>query len=398
MINYEIIWRQTEDFQWCALVTTGRVGSDFFQSLLDRHSEIFVFNGVLNFYEFWEQASTTRPGNNLVIKDVVDEFVGYFIEKFKSRYELIERKNELGDNRDQSIDINLETFKSHLISFLNISFGSRRDFLRAVYLSWEISLNADISKKKLFFHHIHHIWKLKPYLEDFPQSKILAMTRDPRASYVSGVEHWIKYRPSTNHGGHVFFVLKRSIQDALELKKSPNEFKVLRLEDLGDKGILESFCSWVGVTYEDCMEFSTWGGLRWWGDQLSSKKILKAETGFSPTISQNNWATKLGYVEKELFNFLLFSRLKFYGYECKSRPNFLFAIPIFFAIFFLTRYERKLFSLKYIRNAIINKKPRWILASFYCYLSRVLLFLQLYKKRVLHRQFDLPLIKKSHNK
>ena len=48
--NYEEIWEHTENLPWCALVTTGRVGTDFFQSLLDSHPEIFVYNGILFFY------------------------------------------------------------------------------------------------------------------------------------------------------------------------------------------------------------------------------------------------------------------------------------------------------------------------------------------------------------
>ena len=53
--NYEEIWEHTENLPWCALVTTGRVGTDFFQSLLDSHPEIFVYNGILFFYEFWNK-------------------------------------------------------------------------------------------------------------------------------------------------------------------------------------------------------------------------------------------------------------------------------------------------------------------------------------------------------
>ena len=47
MVDYEKVWKHVENLPWCALVATGRVGSDFFQSLLDGHSEIFVFNGHL---------------------------------------------------------------------------------------------------------------------------------------------------------------------------------------------------------------------------------------------------------------------------------------------------------------------------------------------------------------
>ena len=39
-MNYDQIWQKMEDLPWCALVTSGRNGSDYFQSLLDSHPEV----------------------------------------------------------------------------------------------------------------------------------------------------------------------------------------------------------------------------------------------------------------------------------------------------------------------------------------------------------------------
>ena len=61
------------------LVTTGRVGSDFFQSLLDGHPEIFSFNGVIRINDFWDIAHTTKI-QNLNLNDIITEFIGNYIE------------------------------------------------------------------------------------------------------------------------------------------------------------------------------------------------------------------------------------------------------------------------------------------------------------------------------
>ena len=37
----------------CTLVTTGRTGTDFLQSLLDSHPQVLTFNGSLFFQTFW---------------------------------------------------------------------------------------------------------------------------------------------------------------------------------------------------------------------------------------------------------------------------------------------------------------------------------------------------------
>ena len=42
----------------CTLVTTGRTGSDFFQSLLDSHPEVLTFNGnIIDYYDFWNNST-----------------------------------------------------------------------------------------------------------------------------------------------------------------------------------------------------------------------------------------------------------------------------------------------------------------------------------------------------
>ena len=117
-IDYADLWSHVEDLPWCALVTTGRAGTDFLQSLLDSHSEILVFNGQLHFHPFWAIARSTQLKEDLVLEDIVDEFIGANIAKLKSRYDTTERKGQLGADRNQSIDIDVPTFRSHVINFL----------------------------------------------------------------------------------------------------------------------------------------------------------------------------------------------------------------------------------------------------------------------------------------
>ena len=119
---YQDIWDRTENLPWCALVTTGRVGSDFFQSLLDSHPEIFVFNGILNIDNFWnksyciksEQKNEKWFTNKCVIEpeDIVYEFVGHYIWKLKSKYDCTDQKDKLGENANESINLDVEQFRN----------------------------------------------------------------------------------------------------------------------------------------------------------------------------------------------------------------------------------------------------------------------------------------------
>ena len=107
MINYLKIWRATFNLPWCVLVTTGRTGTDFFQSLLDEHPEIFVFNGSLYFHTFWQGALSVRHSAEPNLSDLLDEFIGAHLKAFKSRYEPSERKDRLSEARDELVETNI---------------------------------------------------------------------------------------------------------------------------------------------------------------------------------------------------------------------------------------------------------------------------------------------------
>ena len=186
-LDYPKIWAAVESLPWAVLVTTGRTGTDFLQSLFDSHPEVFVFNGQFYFHDFWASANSINYGGNLEIEDILDEFIGLHIKSLKSCYDVVERKGELGENRDASIDVDIKMFRGHIIGLIAQHEITSKNFITAVYVSYALCLDQDIGKKRLFFHHQHRINRLHPFLADFPNSKIISMTRDPRANYVSGV-------------------------------------------------------------------------------------------------------------------------------------------------------------------------------------------------------------------
>ena len=200
----------------CALIATGRTGTDFLQSLFDSHPEVLTFNGTLFFYNFWESSACVKVGN-FNLNDLIKEFYGKHIELFKSKYDLVERKNQLGKEFNQSIDINLVEFENNVVSLLENQEPSSKKTLLAIYASYGMCLGQDILKKKLFFHHAHHFDTLNPFIKDFPESKVICMTRDPRSNFVSGIEKWRTYSPSTDNENHLFNYLKRILTDSTKM-------------------------------------------------------------------------------------------------------------------------------------------------------------------------------------
>ena len=386
--TYADVMDHLENLQPCTLITTGRTGTDFLQSLLDSHPEVLTFNGHIFFHDFWNN-SKCRKTDEIVVSDLLDEFIGMHMEKLKSKYDLQEKKNSLGENKDQSIDIDLTSYKNEATKLLHGRKINSRNFMLAVYGAYGICLNQNLLKMKLLLHHIHNAERLSPYINDFPDSKIICMTRDPRANFVSGVINWRNYNKDYDCEWLVYYYIRRIIIDAYSLEKYTNDYIVIRLEDLGNKNILLKLCDWLNIKYENSLEYSTWGGLRWRGDRVSNKE--NEETGWSAKMIENSWQTKLSSMDKYLLNFLLNDRLINYKYP-HSRIYFHDYLIIPFIILIPLSFEMRFFSLSYNINLLKTKNRSTIIKNIFYYIKRALFFYRVYFKSLGGFRFSRNLI------
>jgi hypothetical protein len=391
--NYLNIWSQVENLPWCALVTTGRTGTDFLQSLLDSHPEAFVFNGQLYFHDFWKSSYTVNIDGERDAADIVNEFIGTHIKHLKSRYDSVERKDELGEGRNSSIDIDIDIFRTHVLKLLAGRKLTSKNCIIAVYVSYALCLGQDIGRKKIFFHHQHRISRLGPFLEDFPVSKVICMTRDPRANYVSGVEHWRRFEAKTDNPSYPLYILKRAIDEQLDLLAcDADTVRILRLEDLGSEYTLNEICRWIEISYDSCMTRSTWAGMRWWGDRLSTSKIAENERGFSSSIIQNNWIQKLSVIDRMLLDYLLADMLDAYSYDFERKSGIVPAVFVLLAILLPTTYERRYLSPGYLFRALAERNLRKFIVPFYHPFRRSLWFYRLFYRRIFGTLKAFPVI------
>jgi hypothetical protein len=380
--DYQKIWRDVCDIPCCALVTTGRTGSDFFQSTMDGHPEVFVFNGALFFHTFWQAAISVNHAENPDLSDILDEFIGNHIKAFRSRYEPLERKDKLGDGRNKSIDINTADFKAHVEGLLQGQPVTSKNVMIAIYVAYDLCLGKDISNKKLLFHHVHHVRKIGPYMADFPENKIICMTRDPRALYVSGVENWRRISALADTPSYPQYILWRAVDEALPLQEfNDGRLRILKLEDLEGGEILETICQWLGINYDPCLRDSTWAGLRWWGDELSQNQIPENERGFSKTMATNNWSRRMSYLDNYILNYLLIDILDWYGYPGKRQTGLVHALVAALVILLPMKYERRYLSPGYQIGNLVDGNIRKFLAAFYHPLRRMRWFYQLYYRK-----------------
>ena len=80
----------------------------------------------------------------------------------------------------------MDRFKSEAVKLLEHREINSRNVLLAINGAYALSLGQDLERKKLSFHHPHVFSELPSYLTDFPDSKIICMTRDPRANFRFG--------------------------------------------------------------------------------------------------------------------------------------------------------------------------------------------------------------------
>ena len=372
----------------CTLVTTGRTGSDFLQSLLDSHPEILTFNGIFDYYPFWDNSECVKSGR-FDISDFLDELIGKNIEKFKSRYDLIERKDQLGKDFSQTIDIDILKFKENFNAIIGNHEINSRNCLLAIYGAYSSVIGQDLNKKKVFFHHIHHHQKLDRFFEDFPTTKIISMTRDPRANIFSGVLHHKTYNPDSMDGAHQYFYIKRIFEDCSILEKYDKEYLSIKLESLGSINTVKKLAVWLGIEYHETLNRSTWAGLEWHGDRLSGNKRTGGK--FSKKILQNNWEKYLSKKDKYILNFLLNSRLKYYNYPYQKKSMVSYLIIPLFNIFPLS-YEKEMLSPYYIYNKLKNKKIKLVVLNIYSYIKRIILFQKYYWKEVYNQKISFSLL------
>ena len=390
---YILYMEQLKTLPVVSIITTGRTGSDFLQSLLDNHEEILTFNGHLAVYSEYFNKSKVLNSKRPVVKDLVEEMVGFYLYKLVSKYEVQERKDKLGINYDESFIVDTHTFKLHMTGLLNHAELTTKNILLAFYGAYAINLNHNILRKKVFVHHPHLGFEFDFFYQDFTDCRIIFTSRDPRANFCSHVEHFRNYYKTHDNQQHLFNALEMVYEDTSIAKKYGLEFISTRLEDLPRKDIMISLAKWLSIDFDEGLLKSTWAGLDWHGDRISGKEF--PSSGWSSDRTSNNWEQRLGFFDKYIFNFILNDRLLKYGYKVQ-KTNIIDGILVFFLILLPSKYERRFFSLNYFSYMFIsgNRKNRlhYFKNAFY-YFKRISLSYRYFFKRIQGVNADVRVIK-----
>ena len=337
----------------------------FLQSLLDSHEEVLSFNGHLKLYTEFFVKSKCLSSKLFDLQDLAHEFIGLYIERFNSKYDFLERKDQLGTNENDSLRIDTKMFIKRFLSILIDQDHTKQNILLAIHAAFHESCGFKFEKLKIFLYHAHHFDEAYKFIEDFPETTIICTTRDPRAGFVSTIENWKKFDEldkSSNtfdHDNYIFFLfhLKRITEEEGRLVYSGMKHIIVKLENLLNRKYMEELSRMLMISFNDMMMIPTLGGKVWYGDRISGSKIKKFE--WTAQRTYNGWHEKLSWRERFIFNFIMYSKLKRNQYDYSPITIYGFILVIIFALFPF-KYEYRYFSINYIISVYKINKIRCI--------------------------------------
>jgi hypothetical protein len=226
---------------------------------------------------------------------------------------------------------------------------------------------------------------LKEFAADFSGFDVIAMTREPRNTLISNMEHWQRYDAEKYSSKAWLRFLKRTFGEAEPVLEYTRHLKVLKLEDLHlfSESVMKEFCGTYGLRLEKSMLESTYHGKKWWGDKLSAAYL----DGFNENIKKEKWKDKLSRHDNFLIEYLLEDRLRHYGYEIESSIWPIHAIIVPFLILLPMRYELRVAWLNFKNATTLRKKMVAIKHGIRFYANRVLLYFGYFRRRMTKRVF-----------
>ena len=326
--DYKILMDHAqEDFQTVAILYDGRSGSVFVQSLLDNHPQVSVFPATvliggssgISFDDFWDLHQTD---DNV---ELANAFCNAFGTAFDSRQDNTWcRLDALGPDMNEAISVDIESFKRCLCGLLQDRRIDRRTFFLAVHVAYELARGRNPREVRAIVHALHVPDKrVRDFFDDFPDTKILLMTRNPLETHASLFRHTIR-RHEIEHGPEfisrpeVLACSLSCIQHAFEYPFyilsacNPAQVRAIRLEDLHleSKIVVRNISEWIGIEFDDALLQSTFDGRLWWGDSTIAPK-----NGFSKALPPPAWRDAFFDHDLVWLEFLLRDRFDAYRYE-----------------------------------------------------------------------------------
>lgn len=300
----------------------GHCGIDWLHSLLDSHPQILIMP-ALSFYRSWKiiGCDNIRDAKKMftlwknrikeLLKTKKDSKVLFYSEaeadKFYSRFE--------------------ELLESKELTCVNVFWALHEAYAFAKDIN--LSQIRVVVAQEHFPHYFQHI------LTDFPNSNIIQIIRDPRATFAgSWRENSKKYNYLTETNfSHAVVIWLHAYENWKKYKhKLGNRYKVVRNEDL--HASLESkmweIANWMGIEFSPVLLKETFSGRPWEGESTymtsDNRYPDSEEIFFLPENIKKRWMKELSHSEIVMIEFLTRKSMEEFGYNPMTRGNLIWKI------------------------------------------------------------------------
>ena len=125
------------------LVTGGRGGSDFFQALLDGHSQILQFPGKFGNLKILQVLSLKDP------YEISTRFTNLYSHFFNSKLNKIERHDHLGPKKNQFYKVSKKKFIKNFVKLFNEKENlSKFNILKNLHVAYHLTKEKKDKRKK----------------------------------------------------------------------------------------------------------------------------------------------------------------------------------------------------------------------------------------------------------
>ena len=265
------------NLQMVAISEGAGSGTKLFQSLLDSHPNVLMIPGyaLMYFYPFWERKIQHRKqlGWPEILQNIISSFPSLFDTRKQAGSEGLD---QLGASKTESLIVSEKDFCHTFLAITENESISSKAALIAVHVAYAVSAGEDLTRKTVLVYHIHVFFYVEKYLRrDFPDLKVIASVRDPRANIARRVENSVlkpneqKLRDSDfflmRHSAY-FHIMRFTCEGLDSLANVPEQkIRVFRHEDLVTKlkHVMYSTAKFIDISFDEVLLKPTWGGLQW---------------------------------------------------------------------------------------------------------------------------------------
>jgi len=136
------------------LVAGGRGGADFFQGLLDNHSQILQFPGLLNNENIFQILNLKNSYE--ISNKFINTYPNFFNSKLSVQLSERERHDRLGPKKNKFYKLSKEKFIKKFVHISNKKVtNTKLDILKNLHIAYDFAKGKKKEKKNNFYKHTH---------------------------------------------------------------------------------------------------------------------------------------------------------------------------------------------------------------------------------------------------